>query len=539
MRPAPPQAIVPSTPQAAGPDDAPSDRLGRSADGSGSGAGVSRDKATWLGLALILLLWPASLPADVIPPGSWQTMAPASLARTEVAAAALDGKVYVVGGFERPSLGNLLNFAISTAVEIYDPTTDQWATTTPLPLGLHHVGLGVVQGRLYVIGGYTQHALTVWHPVHNVFMYDPATRSWLERSPMPTARGALTVAEAGGLLYAIGGYDRQRNIAAVEVYDPAQDLWSTRAPLPTPRDHLAAATLGGLVYAIGGRFDGDYNRNVSIVEVYDPATNQWRLAAPLPTARSGISAAVLNGQIIVVGGESGAGTFRTTEAFDPADGRWQTMAPMPTGRHGLGAATVEARLYVIAGGPAPGGSFSNLNEVFTLSPAHPTTGKAPPSQVGAVMALLATFQDGSALPREGSADANRLIKALIQFQAALMRSQDPAIRQWLDEAMREKLTDSAEATLATFQREGWTSVTLEAVVEYAQHHHVWEAPELRAACQAYNVGRDDFTLLTTTFLTARANLADRGLDIHAVYTDRRKAMPGASPAHADSPASSL
>jgi len=40
------------------------------------------------------------------------------------------------------------------------------------------------------------------------------------------------------------------------------------------------------------------------------------------------------------------------------------MAPMPTARHGLGSAVVDGRIHVIGGGPTPGGSFSNLNEVY-------------------------------------------------------------------------------------------------------------------------------------------------------------------------------
>ena len=41
------------------------------------------------------------------------------------------------------------------------------------------------------------------------------------------------------------------------------------------------------------------------------------------------------------------------------------MTPMPTARHGLGSAVVNGRLYAISGGPTPGGSFSQVNEVFT------------------------------------------------------------------------------------------------------------------------------------------------------------------------------
>jgi N-acetylneuraminic acid mutarotase len=269
-----------------------------------------------------------------------------------------------VGGFEQPGLSNLTSLAITASVQEYDPATDRWTTKAPLPVGLHHVGIGVADGRLYVIGGYTQSGLTVWHPVATVYAYDPATGTWAERAPMSTPRGALSVTEHDGRLYAIGGFDRKANSAAVEVYDPKRNLWVSRAPLPTPRDHLATATVAGKIYAIGGRRDGAYRHNLSVTEVYDPVTDQWKRAADLPTARSGITAAVVGGRIYVFGGEGAEGTFRENEAYDPAQDTWQAMEPMPTGRHGLGSAVVQARIYLMSGGPTPGGSFSNLNEVF-------------------------------------------------------------------------------------------------------------------------------------------------------------------------------
>jgi N-acetylneuraminic acid mutarotase len=317
------------------------------------------------GLCLIAL--PVSTPSVQLEPdrGVWRTAAPAPTKRTEVAVSTLSDKIYVVGGFEQPSLGNVMNLAITSSLEEYDPSTDRWTSKVPLPVGLHHVGIGVTGGRLYVIGGYRQSGLSVWKPVETVYAYDPATDTWAERAPMPTARGALSVTEHDGKLYAIGGYDRNANSAAVEVYDPQRNTWVSRAPLPTPRDHLATATVSGKVYAIGGRVNGDYRRNLSVTEVYDPVTDRWARGADLPTARSGITAAAVGGRVYVFGGEGGEGTFRENEAYDPARDAWQALAPMPTGRHGLGSAVVHGRIHVISGGPSPGGSFSDLNEVFT------------------------------------------------------------------------------------------------------------------------------------------------------------------------------
>ena len=48
--------------------------------------------------------------------GVWRTAVPAPTKPTEVAAGTLSDKIYVVGGFEQPSLGNVLNLAITPSL---------------------------------------------------------------------------------------------------------------------------------------------------------------------------------------------------------------------------------------------------------------------------------------------------------------------------------------------------------------------------------------------------------------------------------------
>ena len=314
---------------------------------------------------LLLTLTHINLALADISKGTWTTAAPAPTQRTEVAAAAIEGKIYVVGGFNKPNLNNALKFAISNEVTVYDTAADSWSFTTPLPEGRHHAGIASLNGLLYVVGGFTKSFLSVWHAVATVYQYNPVTQEWRELAPMPTARGALGVAVYQNRLYAIGGYDGKHNSGAVEIFDPQTNTWSSGASMSTPRDHLAVVTAGNRIYAMGGRPKLDYHRNMGTVEEYDPRADQWRPRANLPTPRSGITAGVINDWIYVIGGEAKEGTFATNEAYHPVTDQWRTMAPMPTARHGLGSAVVAGRLYVISGGPTPGGSFSQINEVFT------------------------------------------------------------------------------------------------------------------------------------------------------------------------------
>lgn len=203
--------------------------------------------------------------------GSWSKRAPMPDERSEVVVAALNGKIYVAGGF-----------GDSGALLEYHPGANLWRKLPPPPRSVHHAGAAVLGERLYIVGGYRGG----WDPAAYLQEYNPETGKWRMRAPLPTARGAPAAAAVNGKIYAISGTGPYRvNTGVHEVYDPAADAWSKRAPLPTPRDHLAAAAVGGKIYVLGGRIDGNYGQNLAANEVYDPNTDRWRAFPPLPKAR--------------------------------------------------------------------------------------------------------------------------------------------------------------------------------------------------------------------------------------------------------------
>jgi N-acetylneuraminic acid mutarotase len=84
----------------------------------------------------------------------------------------------------------------------------------------------------------------------------------------------------------------------------------------------------------------------------------------MPSKRGGLASAAVNDTIYVFGGEEPSGTFNNNEKYDPRIDTWTSAQPMPTARHGFAAAAVDYKIYVIGGGPEPGGSQTNLNEIF-------------------------------------------------------------------------------------------------------------------------------------------------------------------------------
>jgi len=311
------------------------------------------------GLTFLILLFSGA--AGTVHAGSWKTLPPAPTARTETAAAFLDGKIYLIGGFTPEG--------ITRKVEAWDLATGRWTERQPLPRALHHTTATAAGGKIYVIGGF---AGGLWTPVNTTYEYDPARDRWTEKSPMPTARGALAAGAIDGKIQAVGGAVKKFlhlvNTGANEVYDPATGRWLRLEPVPTPRDHLAVSVTGGKLYAIGGRINVDYHKNLSANEVYDPQTGKWRKLAPLPTARSGITSQVLDGKIFVFGGESEKGTFDENEAYDPETNTWETREPMPKARHGLGSTVSPLGIHLLTGGPNPGGGGSRRHEVYSSNP---------------------------------------------------------------------------------------------------------------------------------------------------------------------------
>jgi N-acetylneuraminic acid mutarotase len=281
------------------------------------------------------------------PQGSWATKSPIPAARNEVAAVAVNGKIYVLGGnFPRTQYDVAVN-------EEYDPATDSWRTRASMPHGLNHMAAAVLNGKIYTVGGFTSDGHK--GAKDSVFEYDPVTDIWRTLAPLPSPRGSVSAAALDGKIHALGGRKNETDVVAIhEVYDPATNAWSAAAPLPKARDHMVAVSVEGKIHAIGGRFGANEDMT-NLHDIYDPKINAWTPAPPLPTARGGGSGTLYRDFILVLGGEDDKRTYSENEGFDVKNNRWVTLAPMPSGRHGFGAAVVGSSAYFISGAQGRGG----------------------------------------------------------------------------------------------------------------------------------------------------------------------------------------
>src|SRR5499426_3656306 len=76
----------------------------------------------------------------------WSTLAPLPTARQEISVSVLDGKVFVIAGYDT-------NGQSTATVEVYDPRSNGWQRAAPLPIATNHNAAATVNGRLYAFGG--------------------------------------------------------------------------------------------------------------------------------------------------------------------------------------------------------------------------------------------------------------------------------------------------------------------------------------------------------------------------------------------------
>ncbi len=153
--------------------------------------------------------------------------------------------------------------------------------------------------------------------------------------------------------------------------------------------------------------------------------------------------------------------------------------------------------------------------------AVPAAGESSRPLVGHAMALLGVFEQAGTLPPETSPEANALIHALIQTQAALTKSANPATRKWFADALHRSHPPGAEPAITG----GLTSRALEAILTHAVSHPPSERPEVRAGLMEFNVRQADLDLLARVYWNTRDRLRSAGQDIHRIYEAQRQAMP--------------
>lgn len=300
----------------------------------------------------------------------WELRTQLPTKRVAFATAVVGNKIYLIGGTLFKNLKRdkavLGPFGIST-VEVYDTQTNTWQRVADMPTPRHDAKAAVVNGTIYVFGGQHNREAAEANALHlnrkyplNVEAYNPRTNMWLQKQEMPVSRVAFDLGVVDGKVYVIGGEIRHGGggINRVDVYNPSTDRWVKGPEMPTPRSVLKVAVVGNRLYAIGGRGWPPVNFGpfLTVIEEYDSTSGQWRKQSDMLDTRNGFATVVIRDSIYLIEGRLLRGRgfapeyLASVNVYTPEEDVWGDIPAMPIPFTPAGvAAAVNGRLYVFGG----------------------------------------------------------------------------------------------------------------------------------------------------------------------------------------------
>jgi N-acetylneuraminic acid mutarotase len=107
----------------------------------------------------------------------------------------VNGKIHAIGGRFNSDYSE--NLALH---HIYDPAANRWGEAAPLLKPRSGIAAAVLNGKIYLFGGEAPQGTFADNDV-----YDPANNRWQSAPPMPTPRHGLGAATVGDRIFVIAG----------------------------------------------------------------------------------------------------------------------------------------------------------------------------------------------------------------------------------------------------------------------------------------------------------------------------------------------
>lgn len=253
----------------------------------------------------------------------------------------LNGKLYFWDGVPTADLTTYY-FAdtaqVAKALDLANPTA--WTAIPNLPFPTRGGFAAAVGGKIYIVGGGSIDPSAGTAGLNtNVFVFDPSNSSFTTKtaSPVVPVMGAAGFV-VGGKIYLVGGLgvvgQSYAYVNTVQVYDPVANSWTKLNDAPFTGAFMASTVLGSDMYMIDGyRVVGtalNYT-NAAYKGTVSGNTVTWTPIANYPIATGKASAGVLNGKVYVAGGEGQTGGLAASYTYDPTANTWTGNYLMPVG----------------------------------------------------------------------------------------------------------------------------------------------------------------------------------------------------------------
>ena len=137
---------------------------------------------------------------------TWTRTADMPTARHSFAAVATNGKIYAIGGYAAVTdiVGPLAMYRpdrLLASTEAYDPSTDGWMPMAALPSARTVLAAAEVDGKIYTIGGLGVGQMEL----SATGRFEPAEDTWSAMADVPESRCCHAAAAVDGKIYVFGG----------------------------------------------------------------------------------------------------------------------------------------------------------------------------------------------------------------------------------------------------------------------------------------------------------------------------------------------
>ena len=228
-------------------------------------------------------VWNVALPA-----GTTTRLATLPTAVHDASGASIAGSTFVFGGGNASEVASVQRYhagAATVAGRLPQPRSDTVATE--------------IDGKAYVLGGYDGSS----EPASVLETDDGTTFIPVARLAQTVRYAALAV--LAGRIFLFGGEHHGTTVSTVQIVDPHPGDASITGQLPMPLTEATAVVLDDQILVIGGRSGG---RILDAVQRFDPATGAFTIVGHLPYPVADAGATVVDGVAYVVGGETPAVT---------------------------------------------------------------------------------------------------------------------------------------------------------------------------------------------------------------------------------------
>jgi N-acetyl-anhydromuramyl-L-alanine amidase AmpD/N-acetylneuraminic acid mutarotase len=338
--------------------------------------------------------------------GAWNATASLPYPVDSPAAVALNGYIYVFGGYANPqNVTPYLDNSVHSAAVNSDGTLQPWQTTTPFSTGrrFHAVALDSANSRVYIIGGcISTSTLNGANDVQYAYLSAGGVSSWTSTTPLPSGISGHSALCYDGYLYVFRGNDQFGGAAQgyyyapISPFDGSLGTWRQGTLSFPVRRYFGTFVYNDHFYLVGGA--GGFQGITALNDVYSTRVPQrsslpylqlnetefWNTTTPFQTARWFQGTANANGFAYITGGQTTAGSppDRSDVQYaqimpDGSVGLWFTTASLPTTLGAHACVISGSHIYVLGGDKAVGFGFQQVASVL-YAPILSSSDTTPP-----------------------------------------------------------------------------------------------------------------------------------------------------------------